>query len=125
MGINCDCSYCGNWVKACMEYLDEQGVQPCAHSAKEKKLFTSVIACCKHTEIPHQLLFSVRAYKNDKNTGCLGRWGDGWKVAEDQHTKFVSGSTIQCENKSIDDPCTLKPDITWRKSIEGERVFLV
>ena len=112
-------------MKACMEYLDEQGVQPCAHSAKEKKLFISVSASCKHNEIPYQLLYSIRANTNDKNNGVLGRMGDGWEIAEDQHFNFVYMSMIQCENKSINAPCTLKPDYTWRKRIEGERVFSV
>ena len=113
MGITCDCSYSGNWVKACKEYLDEQGVQPCAHSAKEKKLFISVGASCKHTEIPYQLLFSLRAYVNDKNTGGLARWSDGWEVTKDQHLKFASVAAIKCQNKSIDDQCTLGPCDTW------------
>ena len=125
MIINCDCSYGGSWVKTCMEYLDEQGVQPCAHSAKEKKLLISVSASCKHTQIPYQLLYSVRAYENDKNTGCLGRWGDGWEVTEDQHLKSATVTVIKCQNKSIDDPCTLGPRDTWRKILNQERIFVV
>ena len=112
-------------MKACMEYLDEQGVQPCAHSAKEKELFISVSASCKSTEVPFQYLYAIRANTNDKNTGTLGRMGDGWEIAEDQHFQFVDVATIRCENKSIDGPCTLNPDYSWRRSIEGERVFLV
>ena len=125
LGITCDCSYGGNWVRACTEYLDEQGVQPCAHSAKEKQFFISVSASCKHNEVPFRHLYSIRANTNDKNTGTLGRMGNGWEVAEDQHFKFVSGSMIQCENKSIEGSCTLKPDYSWRRHIEGERVYLV
>ena len=108
-----------------MEYLDEQGVQPCAHSAKEKELFISVSASCKHTEVPYRFLYSIRANINDKNTGTLGRMRDGWEIADDQHIKFVDVATIRCENKSIDDPCTLKPDFYWRRNVEGERVYLV
>lgn len=108
-----------------MEYLDEQGVQPCAHSAKEKELFISVSASCKDNEVPYRYLYSIRANTNDKNTGTLGRMGDGWEIAEDQHFKFVNVATIRCKNKSIEDHCTLQPNYSWRRNSEGERVFLV
>ena len=125
LGILCDCSYGGSWVRACMEYLDEQGVQPCAHSAKEKELFLSAAASCKRNEVPYRLLYSIRAVSNDKNTGTTGTWGDGWEITEDQHIKSVNVATIRCENKSIDGPCTLQPDFSWRRNVEGERVYLV
>ena len=125
MGITCDCSYGGNWVKACKEYLDEQGVQPCAHSAKEKKLFIAVTASCKHNEVSYRLLYSIRAITNDKNNGTLGRMGDGWEIANDQHLNSAEVVTIECKNKSIDDPCTLGPRDTWRKILNQERIFVV
>lgn len=125
LGITCDCSYSGTWVKACIEYLDEQGVRPCAHSAKEKQLFISVSASCKHNELPFRHLYSIRANTNDKNTGTLGRKGDGWEIAEGQHFKFVNVATILCENKSIDDPCLLGPQDTWRKILNQERIYVV
>ena len=108
-------TYGGSWVKACMEYLDEQGVQPCVHSAKEKQLIISVAASCKHTEIPYQLLFSIRAYNTDKNTGCLGKLSNGWEVAEGQHIQSARADVINCQNKTNDGPCTLQPHDTWDK----------
>ena len=51
--------------------------------------------------------------------------GDGWEIAEDQHFKFVYMTMIQCKNKSIDDPCTLGPHDTWRKTINQGRIYLV
>ena len=125
LGITCDCSYGGSWVKACMEYLDEQGVQPCAHSAKEKQLFISVSASCKHTEVPYRLLYSIRANTNDKNTGTLGVKENGWEVAQGQHFQYMYVATIECENKSIDDPCLLGPGDTWRKILLRDRIFLL
>ena len=108
-----------------MEYLDEQGVQPCAHSAKEKECFISITASCKHTEVSHRLLYSIRALSNDKNTGILIGKEEGWEITEDQHLKWASAATIQCENKSIDDPCLLGPQETWRKLLCQERIFVV
>lgn len=125
LGVHSDCSYGGNWVIACIKYLDEQGVKPCAHSAKEKKLFISVDASCKHDEIPYQFLNSIRGNTNDKNTGVLGRWGNGWEVTVDQHIKRVSVTSIECTNKSIDDHCALGPQDTLRKLLYHGRIFIV
>lgn len=99
---------------------------PCAHSAKDKELFISVAASCKHTEIPYQLLFPVRAYVTDKNTGCLGKWSNGWKVTKDQHIQSAGADVIKCQNKSIDDPCTLEPHDTWEKLLfDRDRICIV
>ena len=123
--VNCDCSYAGSWVKSCVDFFDEQGVQPCAHSARERNIITSITAACKQTEIPYRLLFSIRAHTNDKNTGVLASWGDGWEVAKSQHIKRASVLSIECKNKSIDDPCTLGPADSWRKVLNGDRIFIV
>ena len=108
-----------------MEYLDEHGVKPCAHSAVENKLIISVGASCTHTEIPFQLLYSIRGNANDKNTGVLGGYRGGWEVADGQHIKRASVNTIACTNKSIDEPCTLGPSDTWRNIFNSERIYLV
>ena len=123
--VVCDCSYSGSWVKACAEFLDEHGVQPCAHSAKAKAILVSVRASCKDTEVPYRLLESIRANSTDKNTGALGSWGHGWEVAKDQHIQTSRTTTIRCENKSIDDSCTLGPEATWEKLFNNQRIFLV
>ena len=125
LGVFCDCSYGGNWVKACLEYLDEHGVKPCAHSAKEKKLFISIEASCKHTEIPYQLLHSIKYYTNDKNTGILAGKKNGWEVADGQHIQSISVTSIECTNKSMDDPCTLNPGDTWRRRLNRERIYMI
>ena len=88
-------------------------------------VFISASSSCKDTEIPYQLLYSIRANTTDKNTGVLGTWGDGWEVAVGQHIKKASTSSIQCKNKSIEDPCTLQPDMTWKKMTEGNQIYLV
>ena len=113
--VACDCSYSGSWVKACAEFLDKHGVQPCAHSAKARAILVSVRASCRDTEIPYRLLESIRANSTDKNTGALGSWGHGWEVAKDQHIQTTRSTTIQCENKSIDASCTLGSEATWAK----------
>ena len=41
-----DCSYSGNWINACCEYLDEQGVKPCGHSVQERGIPLKVYTSC-------------------------------------------------------------------------------
>ena len=123
--VSSDCSFGGYWVRACMEYLEEHGVKPCAHSAKEKQLLISTRASCKHTEIPFQLLCSIRANTNDKNNGTLGKYGNGWEVTEGQHIKLARTDSIECSNKSIDESCALGPNETWRQLLNSDRIYMV
>ena len=125
LSIISDCSYSGSWVKSCIEMFEEQGVKPCGHSAREKRILIEVIASCKSTEVPYQLYYALRVSGNDKNTGTLWHWKDGWEAAEDQHVKKANVLFIECESKSIDDPCTLGSEVTWRNLINSERIFLV
>ena len=123
--VICDCSYSGSWVKACAEFLDMHGVQPCGHSAKTKGILISMRASCKDTEVPYRLLKSIRASDNDKNTGTLGSWGNGWEVTKGQHIQATDTTKIRCANKSIDALCTLESDATWTKLINNQRIYLV
>ena len=125
LAVVCDCSYSGRWVKACAEFLDEHGVQPCGHSAKSKGILISVRASCQDIEVPYCLLESIRATITDKNTGALGSWGHGWEVTKGQHIQTTRTTNIRCENKSIDASCTLEPHETWAKLFNNQRIFLV
>ena len=44
LSIVTDCSHSGCWVKQCMTFLDEQGVGPCGHSARDKGVLIKVIS---------------------------------------------------------------------------------
>ena len=123
--IHSDCSHSGHWVTACEEFLDEQGVLPCGHSGKEKGMLLSVTSSCTRVEVPYCLLYAIRAIVNDKNTGTLASLDEGCQLTERQHLRKVTTLQITCENKSIDIPCNLRLDYTWRKKREAERVYLV
>ena len=112
-------------MKACKTFLDEYGVQPCGHSAKEKGILIKVRASSKSHEIPHRLFNSIRNYTNDKNTGVLASWGNDWEVAKDQHLSSVDSTALRCGVKSIEDRCVLSPDSTWQRRQQEERVYLV
>ena len=110
-----DCSYAGCWLKQFQTFMDEQGIQPCGHSGRDKGMLIKVFTSCQSNEVPYRLLFSIRAIGNDKNKGTAFIKGRGFEVAHAQHTKWNDSTYITCNNKSIDEPCTLKPGDSWHK----------
>lgn len=124
--ITSDCSYSGRWVLACKEFLDEVGVQPCGHSARQANFLLKVRASCKSHEVPYTLLYSARGRGNDKNTGSLYVRGNGYEVEQGQHIRNIDNTVITCKKGAgYKDPCMLQDDFTWHKKSEGERVYLV
>ena len=123
--IHSDCSYGGQWGKALMEFLDEQGIQPCGHHARHKKILLKAFTSCKANEIPHCLIYSLRGNDNDKNTGLLACVPNGTELHENQHINLLDTTYLRCNNKSIGEACTLPPDYTWKRWSECDRVFLV
>ena len=54
-----------------MELLDEQGVQPCGHKARERGMIIKVFASCRSNETPTKYCFSVSGTDNKKGTGMM------------------------------------------------------
>ena len=113
--INTDCSYSGSWVTSCREFLDKQGVQPCGHSARDKGILIRLNASCRADEIPQSLYYCTRVQQNDKNTRAL--YHKFSKAEDPQHYTRLSSTHIHCDNKTIEQPCTLPPDLTWQKQL--------
>ena len=97
-----------------MEFLDEQGVQPCGHKAREKGMVVKVLTSCKSSEIPTEYCFSVSGIGNDKNTGMMGFWRSK-QLLETQTTDRIDSSFLNCSSETIDEPCTLPAGHTWRR----------
>ena len=114
-----DCSYSGCWVRDCMEFLDEQGVQPCGHKAREKGMIIKILATCTSKEIPTQYCHCVSGMRNSKSKGTV-IFMMTKQLSEKQTTAYIDSSHINCNSRSIDEPCTLPPGLTWR---QWEKVF--
>ena len=123
--IHCDCSYGGLWVKALTEFLDVQGVQPCGHYARDKRILLKVFTSCRANEIPHRLVYVVRGNDNDKNTGTYSCVPNETKLHDNQHICTLDATRLRCNNKTISEPCTLPQDYTWKRWSETDRIFLV
>ena len=78
-----------------MEFLDEQGVQPCGHKAREKGMIIKVFTSCKPNEIPTEYCYSVNGTENDTNTEEMILW-DSKQLSETQITESVDSSEICC-----------------------------
>ena len=119
LGVISDCSHAGAWVKTCMDWLDELGVQPCGHSAKEKDILVKIFSSCRPSEVPGTLQFSIRGAPSDKNTKALsfivndGYSGD--ELYRDQHTYGIDFTWLRCRQKEIEKPCELLHKSTWNK----------
>ena len=126
LSIVSDCSYSGCWVKEAMSFLDEHGVGPCGHTAKEKGILVKVIASCQANEIPAELAFSTRCAKNDKNTGTISHTTTlrGKEIHDGQHTSGLDFTRVLCKSK-IDEPCTMTPGSTWHQWSTAERIRTV
>ena len=124
--IYCDCSYSGSWVREAMAFMDEQGVGPCGHVAKEKDILLKILASCLPDEVPAELKFSIYGVSNDKNDGTVTFMN---KLRHDkiyirQHPSVTDFTTVQCKNK-IDQPCTMAPGSTWERWNIEERTMIV
>ena len=105
-----------------MEFLDEQGVQPCGHKAREKGTIIKVFASCKSNEIPTEYRYSVDGMDNDQNTGEIGSYVS-IQLLETQTINDIDSSELNCNNETIDDTCTLKPGSTWKTLFAISRVL--
>ena len=56
-----DCHSSGYWVVECAKFLDEQGVRPCGHSAREKGILLKVYASCKTGQDTAELCYTLQA----------------------------------------------------------------
>ena len=106
-----------------MEFLDEQRVQPCGHKAREKGMIIKVFTSCKSYEIPTEYRYSVSGVFN-KKTGFMSFKG-GEQLTNKQITVNFTSSKLRCSSKTIDKPCTLEPQYTWKDVIAGYRIELV
>ena len=95
-----------------MEFLDEQGVQPCGHKAREKGTIIKVFTSSQSTEIPTKYSFCVSGLSNDKDRGTLV-FHSIRRQLKTQKMDYVDSSKLRCRSTTIYGPCTMPPDCTW------------
>ena len=115
-----------------MTFLDEQGVGPCGHAAKDKGILINVHASCLSHQIPRKLAFSVVGCKTDKESGFIisNLYSSVTldvknRIADSQHARGMNFTNIMCGKESIDKECLCVPGATWKKWSERERIYIV
>ena len=109
-----------------MAFMDEQGVGPCGHVAKEKGILVKVFASCLANEIPAELAFSTHCAKNITSARFVSYIIDfhSNEIHDGQHPSKFDFTRVRCKNK-IDQLCTMAPGSTWERWRTAERIFLV
>ena len=119
-----DCHSSGHWVSECAKFLDEKGVRPCGHSAREIGILLKVYASCKTGHDTAELCYTTRAMKLQD---------DGYvyhtikkRLSAQQTTIGADFTKIRC-GKGEKEKCSINPDSTWptaREVISG-RIYLL
>ena len=109
-----DCSYSGSWVREAMVFLDEKGVGPCGHMAKEKRILLKVYASCQAKETPAEMVFSTHSIESAGEITLYD--GDLFcdKIYSAQHPSGLDFTELRCSN-SINLPCTMLSGAIWQK----------
>ena len=107
-------------MRACIEFLDEQGVQPCGHKAREKGILLKVYASCLPSQIPTQYRYTVNAIDDDLN------YYTSKHLSDTQHTYGYNFTRIHCEKSTLSSKlCTVQPGYTWEEWRTTQRVHCV
>lgn len=114
-----------------MAFLDQQGVGPCGHKAREKGILIKVYTSCLSHQTPRQLAYSVYGCCNDKNTGEMAfqKLSDtislATKVSDAQHVRCWDFTIVTCGQKSIADDCLCLPQANWQMWSAKKRLYTV
>ena len=94
-----------------MTFLDEQGVGPCGHAARDKGILIKVFTSCLSRQVPRQLAFSVRGFRNDTGDLIIDRLQ---AIADSQLTYFIDATAVRCGQHYIQDKCLRLPQENWK-----------
>ena len=107
-----DCHSSGQWVSECAKFLDEQGVKPCGHSAREKGILLKVYASCQPGQESAELLYTTRAMELGYRS--LLYLHQTKQLSDQQTTHSVDFTAVRCGEKK----CSIAPSTTWSTARE-------
>ena len=116
-----DCHSSGHWVSECAEFLDEQGVKPCGHSATEKGILLKILASCKTGQDAAELCYTTRAMEL-RDDGYVYHLPE-MELTAQQKTVGVDFTRVRCKKKH---ECGISSNSTWSTAGEviSERICL-
>ena len=119
-----DCHSSGEWVSECAKILDEHGVKPCGHSARENGVLLKVYASCQPGQDATELYYTTRAMEL-KEDGYVYHYGMK-ELSAQQNTRVVDFTKVRCE-KGEEEECSISSTATWSTAREviARRTFIV
>ena len=105
-----DCHSTGHWVSECARFLDEQGVKPCGHSAKEKGILLKAYTACRTGQDTAELCYTTRAMLLEDD-GYVHHRIDK-EFSAQQNTFGVAFTGIRCGEEEGEE-CSMAPEATW------------
>ena len=99
-----DCHSSGHWVGQCATFLDEQGVRPCGHSAREKGILLKIGAACGTGQDVAELWYFTQFMELRD-----GGFGDNWtgsNINVQRRAFGVDFTRIKCE-KGEEEECNI------------------
>ena len=100
-------------MSECAKFLDEQGVKPCGHSAREKGILLQVCASCHTGQDSAELVYTTQAM--ERCDGYISYWLEK-TLSTQQHTKGVDFARILC-GEGEEEECSILSGDTWQKTL--------
>ena len=111
-----DCCYSGNWVYACAEALDNMGIPPCGHKAREQGVLIKVFASCLPDQKAGDLHYSLEGVELDENRLIISR---NKQLTDTQTTMWGDFTKLVC-CREPDNPCREGTFKNWRWQMSGK-----
>ena len=114
-----DCCYSGNWVEACAETLDNLGIPPCGHKARENGVLIKVFTSCQTHQKAGDPCYSLEGV-TDKEDQWIGFWRNK-QLSENQTTQGGDFTKLMCL-RDPDGPCQADNfnEWRWKDAVSGE-----
>ena len=92
-------------------FLDEVGVKPCGHSAREKGVLLMVSASCQAGQDSAELAYITRGI-DLFDDGRISYWLQK-KLSTQQCTVGINSTTTRC-GKKVEEECCITSDAMWQ-----------
>ena len=115
-----DCCYSGKWVHTCAETLDNMGIPPCGHKARELGLMIKIYASCQLDQRAGDPCYSVEGVKFIEEDQYMGFYR---KQLTESQTSILGNFTKLVCCKGPDDACPVESAFKnwkWADAVSGE-----
>ena len=122
--MDSDCSYSGNWIKDCVNTLDDLGIPSCGHYTREQGILLKMFCSCGTNEESTALCYITEGNEFNKTNNGTFTYPNKM-LSSGQTTKCGNFTKIRC-SKKVSETCEIDSTYTWEDRIlKGDRLYLV